>query len=77
MRVRIYFGKNVIWYYQVIDGEIEPGINNLIYGLDRKHDEKIAAYKHSLNFGLAQRPDLKDVTLTLDMRRRIVKAITK
>lgn len=70
MRVRIYFGVNVIWYYQVIDGQC--GSNNLIYGLDREHDKKIAAYKFSLNFGLTQRPDIKDVTFTQDMRRRII-----
>lgn len=73
MRVRLYFDKEVIWYYQVINGEV--GTNNLIYGLDRKHEEKMAVYKRSLQFGLAQRPDVKDVTFTKDMRRRIINPI--
>lgn len=70
MRVRIYFKPEILWYYQVINGDC--GANNLIYALDRKHDEKIAKYEYSLNFGLAQRPDKRDVTKTLDMRRRIL-----
>lgn len=70
MKVRIYFRKDIIWYYQLINGE--PTNNSLIYALDRNHTQKIKKYQDSLKYGLAQRPDKKDITKTLDMRRRII-----
>lgn len=69
LKVRLYFRSDIIWFYQVINGNCDRD-TGLIYALDR-NDEQIKAKEKLVSmYGLAQKP--LSISKTLDMRRRII-----